>query len=159
MVDSIPLHEILSINEMNEDPDLSRPTLHSSSTKSSTTISFDRIDSASEVSVAFKKDKNACEYEAKKATLKGRRESTIQLKTTPEGFNLGRTYYLKPNLDAPDQLVITKLSNAIIHAKVIAEKRSKIQKSMEMIRTIHESLIFQSIVAVLILLVRALILL
>ncbi len=158
-MDSIPLYEILSINEMNEDPDLSRPIIRSSNTKSSASISFDRTNSASEVSASVRKDKNTVEYEAKKFTLKGHRQSIIQLKTVPEGFNLGRTYYLKSNLDACDQPIITKLSDEIIKAKLVSERKSKMKRSREMMQTMYESFFFQSTVAVLILLVRVLFLL
>jgi hypothetical protein len=152
MVDSIPLHEILNINEMNEDPEQSRPT-PSSSTKSSTNISFARTNSTSESSIGLR---NADECEAKKTTLRGHRQSIIQLKTMPEGFNLGRTYYLKPKRDASDQKMIAHLLDARIRAKEIAESKSKIQKSQDVMRTVQESFVFQSVVAVLILLVRIL---
>jgi hypothetical protein len=169
MVDRIPLHEILSIEEMNEDPDLSK-TIQSSSIKaqsiksqcirsqtmkSSSALSFERTNSSTD-GVRLRKDKIGIESEPRKLALKGHRQCIIQLKTLPEGFNLGRTYYLKANYDTPDRLIITQLSDARINAKRIAERKSRIQQSRDLMRTVQESLVFQFTVAVLILLVRAL---
>jgi hypothetical protein len=149
MVDSIPLHEIMSIEEMNEDLELSQ-SLQSPSIRPFISIStLERKNSTLDQG----KDKTA-DTEQKKLT--GHRKCIIQLKTVPEGFNLGRIYYLKANVDTPDRLIITHLSEARIKAKGIAERKSKFQKSQDMMRKVQESLVFQIIVAMLILLVRSL---
>jgi hypothetical protein len=134
---------------MNEDNDLSK-TFQSSS-KTFTSASQVRITSS-----IGGKNKNPSDCEAKKASLKVHRQCIIQLKTVPEGYNLGRIYYLKTNIDTPDRLIIKHLSEARTKAKGKAERKSKFQRSQDMMRTVQESLVFQIIVAVLILLVRAL---
>jgi hypothetical protein len=149
MVDSIPLHEIMSIEEMNEDPEVAK-TSQNQTLKAFKAISFDKKNSASDLG----KNKNAVDTEQKKLTL-NHRHCIIQLKTVPEGFNLGRIYYLKANVDTPDRLFITDLSEARIKAKGMAERKSMFQKSQDMMRTVQESLIFQIIVAVFIVLVRS----
>jgi hypothetical protein len=128
---------------MNEDTDLSK-TLQSSSTRIFTAVSS--LDA---------RNKNQSDGEAKKPPLIVHRQCTIQLKTVPDGYNFGRIYYLKANLDTPDRLIITHLSDAATKAKGKAERKSKLQESQDMMRKINKSLAFQVIVAVLILLVCA----
>ena len=147
MVDSIPLHEILSIEEMNDDPELPK-TLQSQSMISFAASSLDRNNSG------HGKHKNPSDCESKKEALIGHRQCIIQLKTVPEGFNLGRIYYLKANLDTPDRLIITHLSEARTKAKTKQERKTRFQTSQDMVRTVQESFVFQVLVAVLILLVR-----
>jgi hypothetical protein len=148
MVDSIPLHEILSIEEMNDDPEFSKTTLQSQSMMSFAANPLDRKNSDQG------KNKNPSDCESNKVALIGHRQCIIQLKTVPEGFNLGRIYYLKANLDTPDRLIVTHLSEARIKAKSNQERKTKFQASQDVMRTVQESIAFQILVAVLILLVR-----
>jgi hypothetical protein len=101
------------------------------------------------------KSRNAIDCETKKSTLQGHRQCIIQITTVLQGSNLGRIYYLKPNMDTPDdsRLIVTYLSDARIRAMGRAERRTRFEKSQDAMRKLHESLTFQIIVAAFILLV------
>ena len=121
MVDTIPLHEIMNIEEMLEDPESKEGT----------------------------KD---AERDIKK---KGHKHNIIQLKTVPEGFNNGKVYYLKAvNVDEASRTIVLHLMSSARSARDRVERKSRFQKSKEAVRSVQSSFAFQSLVALLIMLVR-----
>ena len=123
MVDTIPLHEILQIEEMLEAPET-------------------------------KEENKDLERELKK---KGLKHQTIQLKTISNGFNNGKVYYIKAvNVDESSRIIISNLTRAAEAARRRVERKSRFQKSKEAVRKVHSSFAFQSLIALLIIMVPAL---
>jgi hypothetical protein len=148
LVDTIPLHEIISVEEMKDDPDTARNTQTTLTTAMSTERSVSFSETASSRNMASDKDQQ------KKNASKSSRQSILQVKTALDGFNFGRIYYLKPSIRSSGANIVRHLLGAVSTAKAIVERKSRFQKSQEMVRGVQESLAFQIMVAILIILVR-----
>ena len=151
MVDTIPLNEIISVSEMKDE------TVSLRSLKGSSSV---LLRSASVISDRVLMDQLDIKetLERKSATAaKAHRPNILQIKTAPDGFNFGRTYYLKASIDVPGQgqVIVTDLSQAAKLAKARMDRKSRFLRSQEIVRYFQESLVFQIIVAFLILLVRS----
>lgn len=83
-------------------------------------------------------------------------EALLQVKTTPEGFNSGRTYYIHADSEHHRDQVVQELTNAA--TKSLAKKlaASRFRSSQKVVRTLYESIQCQIIVGVLILTVSTL---
>jgi hypothetical protein len=146
LVDTIPLHEIISVEEMQDDPETSRnpQTNHlKTSAPEKNPASSDTLP-----------NRNQSEKDLlRKNTSKSSRQSILQVKTALDGFNFGRIYYVKPDIGTSGSNIVQSLLGAISIAKDIAERKSRFQKSQEKVRKVQESLGFQIMVAILIMLV------
>jgi hypothetical protein len=142
LVDTIPLHEIISVEEMKDEPENAR----GSQITGVAAVTSEKSMASSETT---------SEKEPHKKTAKSSRQSIIQVKTALDGFNFGRIYYLKPSIGSSGADIVRDLLGAVQIARSIVERKSKFQKSQDMVRGVQESLGFQILVAILIMLVRA----
>ena len=138
-METIPLHEILSITEMKEDPN--DPRSLSSSNKSIRNPGSSRQFS-----------EQLADIDSLMSWTAGR-ENVLQLKTVPEGFNFGRIYYFNAGLERSGPVIVEKLSEAVRDARIRFERKSRYEKSQEAVRSVQESTVFQTLVAGLIMLV------
>ena len=138
LVETIPLHEILSITEMKEDPDFRCATQPQKLSKGSSRV--------------YTQEQSSTETDST-TNWTGGRENTLQLKTVPEGFNFGRIYYFNAGLERSGPVIVEKLSEAVRDARIRFERKSRYEKSQEAVRCVQESTIFQTLVAGLIMLV------
>jgi hypothetical protein len=76
--------------------------------------------------------------------------NTLQIKTIREGYNSGRTYFLRSNTDADCQLLIEKLSRLAKIARSKAEVRSQLEMVQLKLRTFYNSTSFQAVTVLLI---------
>ena len=145
LVDTVPLHEIISVEEMKDEVETARNPHASNQLKAAVT----EKNHGSSDTASSEKDPQ------KKNAAKSSRQSILQVKTDLDGFNFGRIYYLKPGMGAPGASIVQHLLGAIGTARDIEERKSRFQKSQESVRRVQESLGFQIMVAVLIMLVSA----
>ena len=147
LVDTIPLHEICSVEEMQDDPEAAR---NPQTNQFKTSISEKNIGSSETLT---NRNQSAEKDQQKKTASKSSRQSILQIKTDMNGFNFGRIYYVKPDIGTSGSNIVQHLLGAISTAKDIAERKSRFQKSQDMVRKVQESLGFQIMVAILIMLV------
>ena len=76
------------------------------------------------------------------------------VETHPEGYNSGRTYYLRANSKAECQDIVQKLSQHSAAARETAHARSVFAKAQRKVDKVYRSTIFQSVIAFLIVAVR-----
>jgi hypothetical protein len=156
LVDTIPLNEIISVSEMNNDEAIPLRSLKGSSQtilRSSSVIS-DRV-LLEQIDVDRESKRETVDRDSKRTAAKGHRLNILQIKTAPDGFNFGRTYYFKANIDVPGQAIVADLLHSSKVAKERMDRKSRFLKSQEIVRYFQESVVFQIIVAFLILLVIA----
>ncbi len=81
----------------------------------------------------------------------------MQIKTIMDSVIAGRTLYLSTRQDhSPEQqrqAIVTSLSDAVAIARKKAQVLSRFQKTQEQVRWVQSSMIFQMVMAVLIMLV------
>ncbi len=148
LVDTIPLNEIISVAEMNDESHSLQSLKGSSISLRSTSGISDRV------LMEQLNAKETLDRESKKTATKGHRPNILQIKTAPDGFNFGRTYYLKTGIDILGQTIVADLLQATKLAKARSNRKSRFIKSQETVRYFQESLVFQIFVASLIMLVR-----
>jgi hypothetical protein len=137
------MNEILDVTEMNEEPFTSR-SLNSPSSRAVRTFFSERM--------MLERAESHVERDPKKF-FKGHRSAILQIKTMPDGFNFGRTYYFKPSAEIPCRNIVEHLSSAANSARLRAENKSRFKKNQEFVKGYQESLPYQILVAFLILLV------
>ena len=138
-METIPLHEILSITEMKEDPEFAVRSLAQSKLVKGASRNFTSDQSNTVIETMM--------------NWTGGRENVLQLKTVPEGFNFGRIYYFNAGLERSGPVIVEKLSEAVRAARIRFERKSRYEKSQEAVRSVQESTVFQTLVAGLIMLV------
>jgi hypothetical protein len=143
LIDTIPLHEIDTVKEMNEEVNSSSTINKKSALNSS---SFEEKASPTSFSDPMGDEK-------KKTIFKGR-SILLHIKTISDGFNAGRSYYLKAIVNASDSITV-KISAAARAAKRTMYKKSLYQVSREMAKLLHQSFVYQTCGALLILMVTA----
>ena len=74
----------------------------------------------------------------------------LQIRTVPEGFNSGRTYYVRFSSNALCQEVVLELTNKANEARKKLLKLTRFQKNQELVRVVFISKYFQFTVAALI---------
>ncbi len=72
----------------------------------------------------------------------------IQITTIPDGFNFGKTYYLRAPCNNKKQEFVQKLSMAMHIAKLRAHRMSVFQKVQGAVKRVQESFAFQMTIAV-----------
>ena len=137
LIDTIPLHEIECINEMNEEVNTGNKNKSNIMNKKSPTMHDEDDDQAMKI---------------RKARSKGR-SVLLYLKTIQEGFNAGRSYYIKATINNSSDSISAKLNAAAYTAKQRVYRKSLYQKSQEAAKALHKSFLFQMCVASFILLV------
>jgi hypothetical protein len=144
LVDTVPLHEILSIAEMSNEFD------NTQTRKSWNMIrrtSSERNLDASDTSMASTQELN----------IRGRKYSpktVILIKTIPDGFNSGRVYYVRVALEQQERSLCDQLSTAVAAAKKLTFRKSWYHRSRDSLKSFYDSLSFQASMAVLIIAVR-----
>ena len=93
--------------------------------------------------------------EAASAALEGRGYlNTLQIQTIEDGFNSGRTYYLRASSENVCKNTVRELTSLSIKARLSAQSRSKWMKYQLRVCTVYNSLPFQTIVCLTIFTVR-----
>ena len=158
MLDTIPMHEILSVTEMNDDPSsMSRASRRSHASKNISLLGSSLRKDSSYSSQKSSMDKQQAvrdtdhESNSKRLTAVGVKNVLLQIETIPNGFNFGKNYYLR----VTDQSIVTELATATKVAKMRMCRKSTLQKCQDDVRQIQESVIFQIIMALFITTVRA----
>ena len=129
MLETIPLNEILNVSEMNDDPSsiLRRSSAASTNSKPTRSESIEmsrvgRVGLKSQKSLASTEKSLTADGESKRLTGIGGRYAAIQITTSPDGFNFGKTYYLRVFLEASNQTIVSELSAAAKMAKALESK-------------------------------------
>jgi hypothetical protein len=149
LIDTVPLHEIMSVEEMHDEVETSRNP-QSAHVKPSPTEKLLPISESAPYRIQSSEKESQ-----KKNAAKSSRQSILQVKTVLDGFNLGRIYYLKPNIGTTGTHIVQDLLSAVRIAKKNAERKSRFQQSQDAVRSVQESIQFQVMVAILIMLVSA----
>ena len=133
MVDTIPLHEIVNVSEMNED------NVFSSSRASKITMSSHSLSPCE----SFENEKSDLRQSLE---IKSRKPSArqLQLKTVANGFNGGRTYYIRTLCNSTSDNFLEELTQAIRIAQKHVNRQSWSIKCQETVRRLQESTPFQS---------------
>ena len=133
MVDTIPLHEIVNVSEMNED------NVFSSSRASKITMSSHSLSPCE----SFENEKSDLRQSLE---IKSRKPSArqLQLKTVANGFNGGRTYYIRTLCNSSSDNFLEELTQAIRIAQKHVNRQSWSIKCQETVRRLQESTPFQS---------------
>ena len=133
LVDTIPLHEIVNVSEMNED------NVFSSSRASKITMSSQTLLPCE----SFENEKSDLRQSLE---IKSRKPSArqLQLKTVANGFNGGRTYYIRTLCNSSSDNFLEELTQAIRIAQKHVNRQSWSIKCQETVRRLQESTPFQS---------------
>ena len=150
IVETIPLHEITSVDEMNEDSEVETLSHGSASIRQGSSMIMKALESDGS-------DKKS-EVERLKAVGRGHLQSILMLKTITDGFNFGRIYYLNPNTDISSRVLASQIWTAACAAKARVEQKSRFRKSQDFVMSFQQSTIFQMTMAALIMLVSTLLL-
>ena len=164
LVDTVPLHEILAVSEMNDDTALTSRLPSSASAKftlNGPSSEFSRAcSSAARTGSSERTTKANLEHDANmsrgmlRASGIGNKFSTVHIKTTLDGFNFGKTYYLRPASKCSVQLLVSELASAVKFAKERLHRKSIVAKSQDCVKRVHGSFAFQMLMALLIMTVR-----
>ena len=144
------MHEIVSVEEMNEDSEVESAVDKNQSDKG-LSISLQRRISSSSFAATFQIKQD--ERDSRKSQ-KGHVQKIVQLKTAHDGFNFGRVYYFKPDIDISSKVLVHQLKEAAKLAKARIDRKSRFQKSQESVRRLQQSTAFQTLMASLIMLVN-----
>jgi hypothetical protein len=182
VVDSIPLHELLAVMEMDGDSE-------NSSTFRNTSFTHDvqnatdcpratsgglrgarsgvtggirgnvrRRGGGSDLGLSTDNGEDVDGAELRSWTNCLQANYTLQIKTVPDGLNSGRTYYLSTrNGIAPEarrQAIVETLREAAEVARRRAEAKSRFERSQERAQWVQGSMAFQVFMATLIMVVR-----
>jgi hypothetical protein len=139
LLDTIPLHEVLNINETSDD--------FSTSQRMIATRRPDSIRTALTETVAH------LPHSKSRRSLNKTSGGCLQLKTIPDGFNAGRAYHLKTN-GTSCSLIAAQLSEAVKCAKKKFDRKSSFVKIKDKVKEVQESFMFQVFVGLLIVAVR-----
>ena len=134
-IDTVPLHEILSLTS-----DHRRKRLNSALSLSA---GSERIMSSPKIRSSHSSLRNVLAN-----------SPLFQIKTIPDGFNSGRTYSLQCESEEQLHNIMDLLEKNIHDAKKRVEARSRLRKSQDKVRKVYTSMLFQCGVAVLIMAVR-----
>jgi hypothetical protein len=99
-------------------------------------------------------DSSITNSNGKRADISRGSSKLLQIKTIPDGFNSGRTYYVRFNSNVLCCDIVLELSSKANEARNKLLKLSQFQKQQEAVRIVFTSKYFQSTVAFLIFLVR-----
>jgi hypothetical protein len=133
--DSIPLAEISSVQQINE------------TTKSESVVSGSFTSTLSALPLTQQPRQSPVKSADSSQT---RFQHAFQLKTIPNGFNSGRTYYFQAASDEQCRVVCQSISCQSRRAREDAAKISSIRRAQARVAAMYESTTFQSGVAVLI---------
>jgi hypothetical protein len=142
LIDMIPLHEISSVSEMKDferitsSSDLSNPSFNWRMSKSTKALDCENNSGAVE---------KGCENQS---------GSFLQIKTTTDGFNSGRVYYLQTRSLEQCQTIVQELTRAVERAKAKIENLPLFRSTQAKLKIIYNTMTFQIMVAFLIITVR-----
>jgi hypothetical protein len=90
------------------------------------------------------------------AALEGRGYiNTLQIQTVSEGFNSGRTYYMRAETESMCWSIVDELSDVSQRAKKRAQARTNIMKLQKKTKRFYDSLAFQGVIGMFITMVSA----
>ena len=88
------------------------------------------------------------------ATVEGHNYiNTLQVITIPDGFNSGRTYYLRAPTESMCQSIASQLRVVVVIARKRAQARTQLMKMQRRVRRFYSSLFFQGLIGMFIALV------
>ncbi len=147
-MDTIPMHEIQTVSELNDDSTsgFRRP----SALAEGYLREYPSMDISKSCAPMQKNAQHLNAEGEKKCIVKGGRNMAMQITTIPDGFNFGKTYYLRAPCNNKNQKFVQKLSMAIHLAKIRAHRMSVFQKVQGAVKRIQESFAFQMTIAALI---------
>ena len=155
LIDMIPLHEVISVSEM-KDTDKRKQCLDHTSLDSNfgsrlfSAGSQESMNSVHEqsqhndASDTFFRSREGIDF------LEDQFDTFIQIKTTPDGFNSGRTYYLQTKSEELRQAVVDDVSRAVESAKSRLAGFSWFRNTQKRVGRVYNSMRFQIGVAFLI---------
>jgi hypothetical protein len=148
-VDTIPLHEVLSISSASEN----EPR------KSFSMMSFSQaIERKSDHPDAERPERRDNATNGLGSGLRDvggfKVEKIFQIRTIAEGFNSGRTYSLETESVTLRRSIVSKLEVCVSECKQRVGAKSKFQELQTQVRNVYRSTPFQGTVAILIILVR-----
>jgi hypothetical protein len=150
-IDLIPLHEIMSVSAMRDafQADQEHNYQENSHTAPEDFWSWRKM-------VSEATCQNNSETVDDGNPVLSQYEALLQVKTTPDGFNSGRTYYIHADSEHHREQVVTELTKAA--NKSLAKKLavSRFRSTQKAVRTLYESVQCQILVGVLILTVSTL---
>ena len=149
VVDCIPMHEILSVAEMQESSDVSNTD---STLSDETKVEADEKANFGRTRRSL--DSPTQRFLVRKA-VKGQ-VNTFQIKTVSDGYNSGRTYYIRAKTHATCRKITAELTKLSIAATERANVRSRYEMVKLSVRIVHNSSPFQMFTAFLIVMVRTL---
>ena len=150
-VDTIPLQEIVSVTAMKK------------KTQRRKTMSFITLNGPTSSATDLMKDYSKSQRELDASTVRkiendssGSLDRLVQIKTVPEGFNSGRTYFLQANSEEQSHKLVERLQKNVNDAMQRAAVKSRFQTSQEKVKKIYCSLFFQGMITFLIISVNLL---
>jgi hypothetical protein len=141
---------------MNDEPDVSlkQPSFVSRSKNSFSDVKEESVETRD-----YKREINAAAPDASFFSRNSTTSCVLQIKTIVDSVIAGRTLYLSTRLDHnPEQrrqAIVSSLCDAVAIARKKALVQSSFQKTQEQVRWVQGSLVFQTSMAILIMLVSA----
>jgi hypothetical protein len=177
LIDKIPFPEITSIQDMSSEINRSQSSRRASfiqtssaifgvSMRKSSTASresnegkcVDNVECTNFLGSRSSLGRQVSQYQSAdviSAALEGRGNlNTLMIETIPNGFNSGRTYYLRAPTESRCRQIVEDLSQLSSKAKKKAEVRSRWIKYQRRLRKLYWSFPFQCSVGMLIVVVR-----
>jgi hypothetical protein len=163
VVDCIPMHEVLCVSEMHDSAHGSPSTsLYDASYDTSGLMSDherdleeNNVETSVTVAVSSFSDRiqsTAAQKFLQRKTVQGQ-VNTLQIKTIPDGYNSGRTYYLRAQSESTCRKITSALNKLCTAARERASVKSRFEKVQLQLRGVYCSTPFQIFTAILIILV------
>ena len=154
LIDTVPLHEILAVTEMKDDTGMTSRTPNTILKSGRESLDLVRFFNPSLKSDSSEVTQSRISMEGdmhkRKLSKVGHKTTTMQIKTIPDGFNLGKTYYIRPSTNGSNEFIISSLLSVVKSAKKRFHRRSMIAKSQDMMKAAQGSFPFQMLMALLI---------
>jgi hypothetical protein len=161
IMDSIPLHEIEEIMEMNEDVMIQSaksqsltPTTIAQSKLTGNHQDFPDPVNNDDCTANYDRSTGVSSTTAKKFTVQAQLSNIIQIKTAVDGYNLGKTYYISTressNPEQSRQSILAQLNASVKAARRNTDAKSRFRKSQEKVQMVQSSIAFQLAMAFLI---------
>ena len=161
IVDCIPMHEVLCVAEMHGSAHGSPSTSFYDASRDTPGLASDAERDLEEYSVepavtvssfTDRLQSSAAHKFLQQKTVKGQ-VNTFQIKTIPDGYNSGRTYYLRAQSESTCRKITAALNKLCTAARERANVKSQFEKVQLRVRSIYCSNLFQIFTALLIIMV------
>jgi hypothetical protein len=161
IVDDVPLHEVEEVMTMSEEMDPITKSLIDKSKPNKDFLFKNDINETTETAVVRNDEQErgagSIGLSSKLSLVHANLSNSLQIKTTWDGLNSGKTYYLSTRSSTnPEQIrqsIVSQLRANVMSAQRKAQAKSRFEKSQEKVQTVQSSLAFQVSMAVLIMVV------